>query len=91
MDNKTFSLLWGEALAAHDLDLYVAEWSTSSIWGNMEDLTDDDLLAAAAKLTRIWEVAHVTVKEICKRPEMAKANPSSCCISKDDLQRGLCP
>lgn len=64
--DKDFSAIWGEALASTDRDVYVSEWSTSSIWGAPEDLTDDDLLDIAAKLGSVWDVAHMSVKDICK-------------------------
>lgn len=93
MENKTLSLLWAEALTSDDCDRYVAEWSTSSIWGNMEDLTDDDLLTAAVKLTQIWELAHMTVKEICKKANLSQsALADRFCIPRrtvEDWCRGL--
>lgn len=72
MTDKTFALLWGEALTADDRDLYVSEWSTSSIFPE-----DSDLLDNAEIVGRIWDVAHMTVQQIVdasgwKRTEFAQ-------------------
>lgn len=59
LTDKDYSTIWGEALAAPDRDMYVSEWSTSSIW------TDgDDLLEVAAYLGQLWDVAHMSVRDI---------------------------
>lgn len=68
IDDKTFYLLWGEALNADDRDTYVSEWSTSSIWPE-----DGDLLEIAGKLGQIWDVAHMSVNDICKIAGMTQA------------------
>lgn len=71
--DKDFYTLWGEALVASDRDVYVSEWATSSIWGSPEDLTDDALLDVATKLGNIWDVAHMSVKDICKAAGLTQA------------------
>lgn len=73
MNDKDFYTLWGEALAGSDRDVYVSEWATSSIWGTPEDLTDDALMDIAAKLGNIWDVAHMSVKDICKAAGLTQA------------------
>lgn len=72
MNDKQFYTVWGEALASSDRDTYVSEWATSSIWGEPENLADDDLMGIAAKLGNIWDVAHMSVKDICKAAGMTQ-------------------
>lgn len=59
MDAKTFALLWGEALVANDRDVYVSEWSTSSVFPE-----DSDVLINAEIVGKIWDVAHMSVQQI---------------------------
>ena len=65
ISNKDFSILWGEALATGDRDYYISEWSTSIIWGPQEEMADNDLLTIAAYLGKLWDAAHMTVRELC--------------------------
>ena len=73
MTDKQFYIVWGEALKSSDRDVYISEWSTSSIWGQPEDLSDNGLLEIAAKLGNIWDVAHMSVKDLCKAAGMTQA------------------
>lgn len=88
MSNNDFYMLWGEALQTSDRDVYVAEWSTSSIWPE-----DADLLETAGKLGEIWDVAHMSVKNICKAAGMTQAALAQrFCIPKrtvEDWCRGI--
>ena len=59
LTDKDYSTIWGEALAAPNRDVYVSEWSTSSIWAD-----GDDLLEVAAYLGQLWDVAHMSVRDI---------------------------
>lgn len=87
-DDKTFYLLWGEALNASDRDIYVSEWSTSSIWPE-----NAELLEIAGKLGQIWDTAHMSVKDICKATSMTQAALAQrFCIPKrtvEDWCRGI--
>jgi hypothetical protein len=72
MSNHDFYTLWSAALAAADQEMYVAEWSTSSIWGEPEDLTDDDLLRIADYCGKLWDSAHMPVREIKEASGMSQ-------------------
>lgn len=72
LTDKDFYTLWGEALTSTDRDIYIAEWSTSSLWGDPENITDEDLLEQAAYLGRLWDVAHMTVKDMCTAAGMTQ-------------------
>ena len=65
ISDKDFNMLWGEALVSSDCDTFVAEWATSIIWGEPEELADDGMIEIADYLPQLWTVAHMTVKEIC--------------------------
>ena len=62
MNDAIFSNLWGEALTAADQDAYVSDWSISSIWG--DDPTDDVPQDRIAYLSRLWDAAHMSIRQI---------------------------
>lgn len=64
LSDKNFYLLWAEAQAAADRDTYVSDWSTSIIWGDADALTDDDLITISARVGQIWDVAHMTMRDL---------------------------
>ena len=68
MSDKNFYQLWGEALTSTDRDFYVSEWSTSSLFPE-----DSDLLENAEYLGKLWDVAHMSVKGICKAAGLTQA------------------
>lgn len=82
INDKDFYTLWGEALASEYRDIFVAEWSTSSIWGDPEALTDAGLFDIADYLCKLWDAAHMSVKDICKAAELTQsALATRFCIS----------
>ena len=87
MTNKDFFTLWGAALAAPDRNLYVAEWSNSIIWGEPEDITDDDLLRIADYCGQLWDAAHMTVRQIKEELGMTHAQMAErFCIPKRTVE-----
>ena len=61
---RDFYTLFGAATKEQDRDRYIAEWSSSSIFypgENVPDINADDLAEA---LENIWDVAHLTVRDI---------------------------
>lgn len=62
MDIKTFSFLFGEALAFKDRDAFVSDWALSSIWGDSPD--GDIPPERISQLGSIWDAAHRSVREI---------------------------
>lgn len=88
MTDKQFCFLYCEAIRAEDRDIYVAEFSTSTILGEPIDLTDDDLIANAKFCGAAWDVAHMTVKEMCKAAHMTQAALSyRFCVPYRNVQR----
>lgn len=64
MDNKTFYILWGEALVSTDRDTYLSEWATSSLFDPDPDAPAPDYDAIIKQLGSIWDAAHMTVAQI---------------------------
>lgn len=60
MTDKAFYTLWGAALESSDRDFFISEWSTSSIFPE-----DADLLETANYVGQVWDVAHMSVRDIC--------------------------
>ena len=59
-----FYVLFGVATKEQDRDRYIAEWSGSSIFypdADSQDINADDLADA---LGNIWDVAHLTTRDI---------------------------
>lgn len=68
LSDKDFYTLWGAALETADRDIYVSEWSTSSIFPE-----EADLLKIADYVGEIWDVAHMSVRDICKAAKLSQA------------------
>lgn len=73
MTNKDFYTLYAEAVGSDDREAFVVDYATSSIFGTQEAQSDDDLLANAQLCGETWDVAHMTVKELCKAVGMTQA------------------
>ena len=60
-----FATIWGEAIQTADRDQYISDWSLSSIW---VDDPDDDIPAERIDiLGKLWDVAHMSTKEMRAR------------------------
>lgn len=73
MDNKTFYALVGEAVSASNLDAFVAEWATSSVFDADSDGAEPDYNAVVSQLTEIYAAVHRPVKEIAHQSGMTYA------------------
>lgn len=93
MSNKDFYTLWGAALNKTDRDIFVAEWATSTIWGEPDTLEDDDLIHIADYCGKLWDAAHMTIREIKETTHMTQAEfAERFCIPKrtvEDWCRGV--
>ena len=93
INDKDFYTLWGAALASEYRDIFVAEWSTSSIWGDPEALTDAGLFDIADYLCKLWDAAHMTTRDICAAAGLSQtAFAVRFCIPKrtvEDWCRGI--
>lgn len=64
MTKNYISRLWPDALANSDREAYVSDWALSSVW---EDDPESDIPADRIDdLGKIWDCAHMSVKDICK-------------------------
>lgn len=68
--DEIFSKLWADALTTTERDAYVSDWTLSSIWG--DGLESDIPQNRIDYLGRIWDVAHMSVREICKAAKMSQ-------------------
>lgn len=62
MDNKTFKLLFDEALRAENRETYVSDRALSSVWNDAED--SEIPAERIDQLGQLWDVAHMSVSEI---------------------------
>lgn len=69
-NDEIFSNLWADALTTTERDAYVSDWTLSSIWG--DDPESDIPQDRIDYLGRIWDVAHMSVREICKVAKMSQ-------------------
>lgn len=62
MTDKLFHTLWADALATADRDAYISDRVLSSAWG---DAPEDDIPVDRLDLLgRLWDAAHLTIKDI---------------------------
>lgn len=61
MKDKQFYTLFGAALRAEDREIFVSAWLLSEIWGDQEDEIPP---GRADDLGQLWDVAHVTIRDI---------------------------
>lgn len=80
MTYSDFYTLLGEAVSSADLDIYIAEYGTSVIFDPDPDGEAPDYSAVIADLTNIWNLAHMSIKEIIKAAD----------INQSDLARRFC-
>lgn len=74
-------LLFGKATEYADEDLFVAEWSTSSIFDPDPDGPEPDYEKIVVYLREVWTAAHLSVKDIRKHTGMTQAEfAAACCI-----------
>lgn len=66
MTYQDFSLLYTEAAGCSDPERYIAEWATSSLFCSDADADCQDLTAIAAKLEHIWDLAHMSLADLCR-------------------------
>lgn len=61
MDDRAFHDLFFDALSADRGD-FISDWALSSVWGDSTD--DADLAGRSTLCGRIWDLAHLTIKDI---------------------------
>lgn len=95
MTIKQYNICVSKTSNYADRDSYVSDMSLSSLWGDApEDGIPQDRIAA---LTSIWDVCHISVKDIAKAAGMsARAMAMRLCIPSrtvEDWCRGIskCP
>lgn len=71
MTDKQFYTLWTEALASTDRDVYVSDWTTSSIWGDAEDAPIPN--GRAEDIGAVWDTAHLTIRDIRANTGLSQA------------------
>lgn len=71
INDKSFYTLFGAAVAEHDRDRFIAEWSASSIFSDEEKTYDADEIIAA--LENIFEVAHMSMGDLRKNLGLTQA------------------
>ena len=73
MKDKQFYLIYTEALASTDRDAFVSDWAMSYIFG---DETDEDIQYLSEQIGNIWDVAHMSVRDLCSRAGIGQSELS---------------
>lgn len=82
MDNKTFYILFSEAIEDADRDAFVSDWALSSVFPE-----DSDPGENAEICGKIWDAAHLSVKEMRERAGMTQAQfAERFCIPKRTIE-----
>lgn len=71
VNDRNFCTLFGAAVAEHDCDRFVAEWSSSSIFSDDENTCEAEELAFV--LENIFEVAHMSMRDLRKKLGLTQA------------------
>lgn len=71
MTDKLFNALWAAALDCADRDAYVSDWGLSSAWG--DDPEAEIPAARIEALGRLWDVAHLTIRDIRTHTGLSQA------------------
>lgn len=61
MTDKNFYQVYSQALTDGDRDAFVSDWALSTIFPE-----DSDPVENAAMIGNIWDVAHMTIKDLCQ-------------------------
>lgn len=70
MKDKDFFVIWGNALKNGDRDAFISNWSPSSILGDPDDSN------VADEIGKIWDIAHMTVRDLCSRAGIGQSELS---------------
>lgn len=70
---RNFNTLFNAATAEQDRERYIAEWSSSSIFYPDPESPDIDADELAEALENIWDVAHLTTRDIRQRLGLTQA------------------
>lgn len=73
---ETFRHLFQDALETDDKDLYIAEQGSSSLLIDPEDESEPDWEGIISLLSDVWELAHMTVADLCKAAGFTTADLS---------------
>lgn len=93
MTDQQFYTIFGAALTDQDRDAFVSDWSLSSVWGDDEDILPERI----DELTRLWNAAHMTIRDIREQTGLSQAKfATRFCIPPrtiEDWERGVrkCP
>lgn len=71
INDKSFCALFGAAVAEHDRDRFIAEWSSSSIFSDEENTCEAEELAST--LENIFEIAHMSMRALRKKLGLTQA------------------
>lgn len=71
INDKNFYTLFGAAVAEHDRDRFIAEWSSSEIFSGEEKIDEVDELIAT--LENIFEIAHMSMRDLRKKLGLTQA------------------
>lgn len=71
INDKNFYTLFGAAVAEHDRDKFIAEWSSSSIFSDGENTCEAEELAST--LENIFEIAHMSMRDLRKKLGLTQA------------------
>lgn len=70
LEERNFAMLVGEAMKCNDVDEFVSDFALSDIWNDSED--DDVPTERIEFLRNLWEVAHMTVKDILNKTGLSQ-------------------
>lgn len=76
MTDKQFYLIYTEALDSTDRDAFVSDWALSTTFGDNFDVDDDTIISRAEEIRKTWDVAHMSVQDLCSRAGIGQSELS---------------
>lgn len=73
MSNELFIQLWQDALQSSDSYNYISEHQDSSFFSFFKTDFHCSALSSAEYLKVIWDVAHMSIRDICRAAELSQA------------------
>ena len=82
-----FYVLFGAATAEQDRERFISEWSSSSIFYPGAESPDIDAAELSDALSNIWDVAHLTTRDIRQHLGLTQAAFAECfCIPRRTVE-----
>lgn len=87
MQSKEFNIVWADAQNVEDRDAFVSDWALSSLFNDPDQEEHDIDNALIEELGNIWDVAHMSIKDMKNKAGLTNAGFSErFCIGRRTVE-----